>query len=125
MKFHPKNPPREFRVGKDSAITLRDCGRVELAPEEQVTFTTPSGSEFDVLRKDWGYYTPSLNGRFPEFGLLPALVSSPRGRFYLVLVEEAKRKEFLDYIAYENLEVVAWLDTELALQRFRDPSGRP
>jgi hypothetical protein len=122
MIFNPKNPPREYRVGKDAAITIRDCARIELADDEQITLTTRSGTEFDVLRKDWGYYTPSLNGRFPEFGLRPALVRSSQGRYYMVLVEEAKRQVFLDYIAFEKLEVVAWMDSGPDLERFRKPA---
>jgi hypothetical protein len=119
MKFNPKNPPREYRVGKDGAITIKDCAHIELQPDEQITLTTASGTEFDVLRKDWGYYTPSLNARFPEFGLRPALVSSPGGRYYVVLVEDAKRSAFLEYLAFEKLEVVAWLDSAATLEKLK------
>lgn len=120
MRYHPKNPPREYKVGKDERITIKDCAHIELAPEEQITLTTTSGTEFDVLKKEWGYYaTPSLNGRLPEFGLKSALVRSPIGRYFLVLVEESKRQDFLAYIAFENLEVAAWLDDDASLERIR------
>ena len=118
MKYNPKQPPREYRVGKDGAITIRDCARIELDTDEQITLATPSGTEFDVLRKDWGYYaTPSLNGRLLDFGLRAALVRSPQGRFYLVLVEESKRREFLEYIAFEKLDVAAWMDSTADLEK--------
>lgn len=120
MDFHPNLPPREYRVGKDAAVVIRDCAHIELEADEQITLTTPSGTEFDVLRKSWGYYaTPSLNGRLLDFGLHSALVRSPQGRFYLVMVEKEKRQEFLDYIAFEALEVAAWLDNAPALEKIR------
>ena len=86
MKFTPKIPPRSFKVGKEGKIRLNDCGRVELSPDEQVTFTTPSGTEYDVVRKEWGYYaTPSLNQRLVHFHLHAALIKSPDGKYYVFL----------------------------------------
>jgi hypothetical protein len=123
VKIIQNTPPREYRVGKDAGITIRDCAHIELSPDEQITLTTPSGTEFDVLRKSWGYYaTPSLNGRLPEFHLHAALVRSPQGRYYLVLVEKDKRQEFLDYIAFEKLSVTAWLDSSPAIEKVYGPS---
>ena len=40
MKFTPIDPPRVFGVGHDQAIRLKDCGRVYLNSDEQVTFVT-------------------------------------------------------------------------------------
>jgi len=39
MKFTPTDPPRTFQVGLEAEITLKDCGRTDLDPEEQITFT--------------------------------------------------------------------------------------
>ena len=117
MKLIPNVPPREFNAGGlAKPIVIKDCGRIELAPDEQVTFLGSSGAEYDVARKPWGFYaTPSLNGRLKQFGLRPALVKSPSGKYYVFLRESGKEKEFHDYIASEQLEVVCWLDDEEAL----------
>ena len=71
MRAKLQHPPRRFAAGfGPRPIEMRDYGRLELDPDEQVTFTTPRGGEYDVARKDWGFYaTPSLNGRLRGFGL--------------------------------------------------------
>ncbi len=123
MKVDSKIPPREYRVGRDQAICIKDCAHIELGDDEQITLTTQSGTEFDILRKSWGYFaTPSLNGRLLDFRLHAVMIRSPQEKFYLVLVEEAKRQEFLDYIAFENLEVAAWMDSNPSLEKLKDPS---
>ncbi len=120
MKLIPTVPPREFEAGGlAKPIIIKDCGRIELAADEQVTFTGSSGAEYDVARKSWGFYaTPSLNGRLKQFGLRPALVKSSSARYYVFLQESGKEKEFRDYIASEQLEVVCWLDDEKMLAEF-------
>lgn len=118
MKFERREPPREFTVGREASIVIRDCGRVDLEPDEQVTFTTPAGGEYDIVRKEWGFYaTPSLNGRLAGFGLRPVLVKNPAtGRYFLLLVEGGHEGAFDRYLEAEALEVVRWLDTAEALE---------
>ena len=116
MKVREVQPPREFRVGRDGGITLKDCARVLLGHDEQVTFVTPDGKEYDVARKSWGFYaTPSTNGRLREFGWRSALVRSPNGRHNVMLVDGARLDEFNAYVARESLRVVCWLDDDAAL----------
>lgn len=112
MRFVESNPPRRFQVG-ERLIEIQDCGRVQLAPDEQVTHVTDSGAEFDVVRKTWGFYaTPSLNGRLARFGLRGALVRNPEGRYYILLAERGRIGEFEQYLAEERAEVVTWLDRD-------------
>ncbi len=118
MKFLPQQPPREFQVGLRGQITVFDHGKIELLPNEQVTFTLPGGAEYDVARKDWGFYaTPSLNGRLENFGLRAVLIKN-RGtkRFFVLLVEKGKDAAFEEYCRTENLEAVVWLDSTPALE---------
>jgi hypothetical protein len=112
VKIQVIDPPRVFMVGNAEKFPMRDCARVQLDPDEQVTFVTEAGAEYDLARKDWGFYaTPSLNGRLASFGLHPVLVKNPSGRFFLLLVERGKEVLFDAYIASEGLDLVAWLDT--------------
>lgn len=112
MKFTPIDPPRKFCVGGGGAITLKDCGRLELQPDEQVTFVTETGAEYDVTRKTWGFYaTPSMNGRLVRFGLRAVLVKSSDGKLFVMLVERGKEPEFERYLAREGQIVVQWFDT--------------
>ncbi|KRT68817.1 MAG: Uncharacterized protein XU15_C0016G0036 [candidate division NC10 bacterium CSP1-5] len=119
MKFTPADPPRLFDVGHgEKKIRLKDCGRVELDPDEQVTFTTPSGAEYDVARKSWGFYaTPSLNGRLQRFGLRGVLVKNRINQYSVLLVERSQEAAFVRYVADERLTVVSWLDESGVLER--------
>ncbi|WHZ25204.1 MAG: hypothetical protein OJF47_004316 [Nitrospira sp.] len=125
MKFDPTNPPRRFEVGHGIKFELQDCGTVHLLPDEQVTFVTETGSQYDVVRKDWGFYaTPSLNGRLPQFGLHGALVVNQESRrYYVLLVEEGKEDRFKAYCSQEGLRVVLWLDRTDTVERWCDDSG--
>ena len=117
MKFEPKDPPRRFAVGNAVKFDMKDCGTLRLDPDEQVTFTTGSGAEYDVARKDWGFYaTPSLNGRLEQFGLRGVLIMNRgTGRYFVLLVERGHESAFDAYCAQENLAAIAWLDSTDAL----------
>jgi hypothetical protein len=117
VKFEPKVPPREFEVGYDVKGIIRDCGSVRLAPDEQVTFLTEDGGEYDLTRKEWGFYaTPSLNGRLSGFNLRAVLVKNRVDRFFVLLVERGKEEAFDRYVGQEPLKIVTWLDSLEVLQ---------
>ncbi len=113
MNVREKQPPRAFAVGHpNSPINLVHCADIALEPDEQVTFVTSSGTEFDVVRKSWGYYaTPSLDARLPAHGLRPALCRSGARR-YLLLAETNRLEEFHAYLRNQAMEIIAWLDTD-------------
>lgn len=118
MDFKPNNPPREFVVGLQKDITIKDCGQIELCTDEQVTFVTLSGTQYDVVRKSWGYYaTPSLNGRLRQFGLRAILVKNKSEKFYLLLVEQGQEQKLHQYLVAEEQEIVCWLDEDDHLSR--------
>lgn len=113
MKFIPKDPPRTFEVGYDKKGYISDCGTMQLTPDEQITFTTESGTEYDVTRKNWGFYaTPSLNGRLSGFNLRAVLTKNRYNRYFIMLVERGKETEFMQYVDGEPLIIVAWMDNE-------------
>lgn len=125
MKFEKKSPPRRFTVGNAVKFEMRDCGALALAPDEQVTLVTEGGAEYDVARKDWGFYaTPSLNGRLESFGLRAVLIRNTlTGRYFVLLVERGREQAFSAYMVQESLEVVAWLDSTDALDALRARLG--
>lgn len=128
MKLDLKNPPRSYEVGRTVKLQMQDCGTVRLEPDEQLTFTTEAGAEYDLARKDWGFYaTPSLNGRLQQFGLRAVLVKNMIGRFFVLLVENGKEALFDRYVEVEELHIIAWLDSaenlallEAAVEAVRD-----
>src|SRR5215468_6532083 len=99
MRFEEKSPPRSFTVGNTVKFDMLDCGTLALAADEQVTLVTESGAEYDVARKEWGFYaTPSLNGRLPSFGLRAVLIRNTlTGRYFLLLVERGRESAFAAY----------------------------
>lgn len=118
MKFMPLEPPRVFVVGRNKDINIRHCANINLEADEQVTFVTPSGTEYDVTYKSWGYYaTPSLNGRLRDYGLRAVLIRNKSGRIYLLLVEKDSEVEFQSYLAAEEQEIVCWLDNDQAVRK--------
>lgn len=121
MKFDAKIPPRSFIVGNDVRFEMKDCGSLALAPDEQVTFMTESGAEYDVARKNWGFYaTPSLNGRLTAFGLRGVLIrNSITGRYFVLLVEKGREADFEAYLQQERCEIVTWLDSSEKLDGLR------
>lgn len=112
MRFKETIPPREFEVGYDKKGIIKDCGRMELEPDEQITFITTDGGEYDVARKDWGFYaTPSLNGRLQQFNLRAVLVKNRMSRYFVMLVEKGKEALFETYVRQEPLKIVCWMDS--------------
>ncbi len=122
MILEEKNPPRAYEVGTTKKFMMHDCGVVRLAPDEQVTFVTDSGAEYDVARKDWGFYaTPSLNGRLAGFGLRAALVRNRvTDRYFVLLLEKGRDEAFNAYLEQECCEVVFWMDDDQVLKQIRE-----
>lgn len=114
MKVKRNEPPRTYAVGKHNDIKISDCAHINLLPDEQVTFQTEQGSEYDVARKSWGYYaTPSLNARLPGHGFTPLLVRSIADEKYFVfLLEQGCGAELESYLEEQGLEILCSLDQE-------------
>ena len=118
MKFFSKSPPREFEVGFEHKRKIKDCGFIEMESDEQVTFKTVLGGEYDVTKKSWGFYMgPSLNGRLATFKLSPVLVKNRLNRFFMLLVEAGLEESFEQYLEEEQLQIVSWMNNDHALAR--------
>lgn len=113
MKIIKKNPPRKFKVGLEQSIILKDCGDIFLKVNEQVAFLTANKAEYDVCRKEWGYYaTPSMNDRLKRFGFKTALVKNAKGQLYIMIVEKDKLESFYQYLNSEKNSVIQWFDEQ-------------
>ena len=111
MQIMINESPRVFHVGQNSKIEISDCGRIYLEPDEQVTFVTKSGKEYDFVAKSWGFYaTPSVNGRLVNQGFKTAMVKNQTGRYYIMVVDTDRLPDFEAYLEAEKNEVVEWLD---------------
>ncbi len=115
MRISLIDPPRVFETGLDNQIRITDCARIALEDDEQVTFVTPAGAEYDVARKSWGFYaTPSLDARLERFNLRAALVKNAGGRHFIFLIERGAEQDCQRYMDAEQIELVAWLDSSAA-----------
>jgi 2-polyprenyl-3-methyl-5-hydroxy-6-metoxy-1,4-benzoquinol methylase len=111
MKVEYKKPPRKFKVGKEEAIEISDCGEIHLSENEMVTFVNPQGKRYDFTAKNWGFYaTPSINIRLKDEGYKTALVRNSQGRFFIMVVDENKVAAFRKYLSKDNQTLVVWLD---------------
>ena len=111
MQIKINDPPREFSVGCDQGIVLKDCAHIALCDDEQITFNTAQGAGYDVTRKSWGFYAaPSINGRLSRFGLRAVLVKNQSMQYYVLLVEQGKESDFEAYVRCESLTICGWLN---------------
>lgn len=119
MKTFLKNIPREFEVGNSKKFKMKDCGEIFLENNEQVTFKKSNGGEYDVAKKNWGYYaTPSINSRLKNFGFKTLLIKNLKTkRFFIFLLEKGKGKLLNEYIKHENLKIICDLDNEKTLSK--------
>lgn len=113
MHIQELHPSRRFAVNE---VEISHLANIELEPDEQITFVSQSGTEFDVVRKSWGYYaTPSLNGRLPRFGLRAALVCNKTGKLFLLLIEKGREDAFYTYLDTQQENIVCWLDNDSSI----------
>jgi len=111
MNFTEIKPPRRFVAGD---VEVQHCANVALQSDEQVTFITESGKEYDVMRKSWGFFaTPSINHRLKNFGLRGVLIQDSADKRFVCLVEEGKEDRFLSFLNTDKARILCWLDEEI------------
>ncbi|GAA5263003.1 class I SAM-dependent methyltransferase [Methanocalculus sp. MC3] len=126
MKIIPIIPPRSFEVGfPENRGVITDCAHIELDFDEQVTFVTQSCTEYDVVRKKWGYYaTPSLNSRLIRYKLNAVLCKNRVDQYFILLVEEGKEDQFFEYLHLEKMDIVSWLHDQKLMDSNVDKHGQ-
>ena len=119
MKIDDKGLPRTFCVGANGEIEITHSADIFLEHDEQITIKTDSGTEFDIVRKGFGYYaTPSLNNRLVNFHLKAAIVRGRRsGRAYILMCEVGKEEEMQSYCDWDDLRIVCWISSDSDLDK--------
>ena len=103
--------PRIFKVGENKKIKIKEVGFLYLKKNEQITFISENKKNYDFIKKSWGYYaTSSINGRLKKEGFKTALVRNKFNKYYIMVVDKKKIKNFKNYCKTENQEVVEWID---------------
>ena len=87
---------RTYDPGYSQPLAITCCGRVELEPEEMLTFAEGS-AELDVYRKSFGWAFSS-DERLKRFGSRFVFARSDDGKFCLFVVEDARQAEFQAYV---------------------------
>ena len=107
MEISLKDPERIFLVGKDNNIQIKHAADITLLANEQITFLSSDNREYDIVKKEWGYYaSPSINGRLKSFGFRSFLVSNNQNKLYLMCVDSDMMNEFRSYCKDEGQKVV-------------------
>jgi len=115
MNFIEIKPPRRFTAG---SVEIQHCANVELHPDEQVTFMTETGKEYDVMRKSWGYFaTPSINHRLKKFGLRVVLIQDSMNKRFICLVEEGKEGEFRSFLNNDKASILCWFGSDESVEK--------
>mgnify|MGYP001303450496 CR=1 FL=1 len=110
MKLKKVTPPRKFIVGSNK-IEISHKLNLFLKDNEMITFITKDKNEYDVVKKDWGYYaTPSINRRLRKNNFQTALVINDKKHIFIMLVEKSKKRQFIKYLKSEKNKVLLWLD---------------
>ena len=109
MRIIKKKPPRKFKPSKN--IIIKDCAKIYLNSNEQVTFLTKKKQEYDVCKKEWGFYaTPSVNGRLKSYNFKTAIIQNIKTKkIYIFILEKGKEKKFYRYLKEEKCKVIKWL----------------
>ena len=111
VKINLTEPIRSFKTGREKDVIISDCAHITLNADEQVTFCSSDGYEYDVVKKNWGYYaTPSTNHRLKFFGLNAVIVRSCEARIYVFLVQKGREPDFRKYCLKEGHNEILWLD---------------
>ncbi|WP_321401334.1 hypothetical protein [Maridesulfovibrio sp.] len=112
MKFDIKQPPRKFTPMQ--GIELSDCGSIELAVDEQVTFIDENNYSSDYTKKEWGYYLAnSLNYRLTEQGFKTGVFISKKQNppsIYVCTVNTDEIEKFNNYLKQVDGQLIIWLD---------------
>ena len=86
-------------------------GILQLDCNEQISLANETGSSYEVISKEWGFYaTPSINGRMKSYGFKTALVINSKGQRYIMAVIEDRLTDFNEYLSATNQKVEKWLD---------------
>ena len=112
MKVNFYNKPRKFHI-EEGNVTISDFGKINLDPDELVSFQTPSGRECDFVAKKWGFYpTSSVNMRLRKEGFKTALVRSFDNKLQINVVEEDNVDSFKKYLSdhTSSKRIICWLD---------------
>lgn len=100
---------RKFSVGLKKQITINHKANIFLKDDEMITFVTKKKSQYDITKKNWGYYiSQSINKRVKDEGFKIAMVTNIFGRKYLMAVEKSNTNLFKKYCSEEKFKV-KWL----------------
>ena len=108
MKIKKNKKIRKFSI--NNKINLKDVGKIYLKTNEQVTFIHSKKQEYDLCKKDWGFYaTPSINSRLKNNNFITLIIQSKKFRkFYIHIVDKKKINEHKKYLKNEKLKIIKW-----------------
>ena len=117
MKIKKKN--RKFETGITKTI-ITHVADLKLNDDELITIKVNKKIEYDVTRKNWGFYsTPSINKRLLKFGFDSVITHNPYyGTYFMMIVEKNKKKEFIKYLKSQEMVIITWL-TKKKLEKIK------
>ena len=90
---------------------------IKLNKNEQITFFL-NKSNYDVAKKDWGYYvSPSLQSRCYKAGLKAVIIYNQKN-FKFAFVQKKKINFFFNYLERKNYKVLSWIYRSTKFSKF-------
>lgn len=106
MKIKKKN--RFFKVGKKKKIKIFHKANIFLKNNQLITFCDKK-QELDIVKKNWGYYLPSINSRMRFFDYKSVLVENLKDKKkFLLIVSVKKIKLFNKYLKSNDMKILNW-----------------
>lgn len=95
----------------DTQITV--LKHIFLKKNQQITFVEKKKKEYDIVKKEWGYYaTPSINRRLKKFGYECLIIKNRQNKFFLCIVNKDLKKKFKLYLKQDDQKIVCWLNNK-------------
>ena len=110
MRVQKRKKIRKFIANKDTNVILSDVGKIILNKNEHLTIQA-NNKKNEICMMEWGLYaTSSINNRLKKEGFETALVKNSFNKFFIMIVDNNKKKIFFKYCKKESIKVVQWLD---------------
>ena len=102
---------RKFKPSKNSSFFITEKAKIFLENNEQITMVDKFKNEYDVVKKNWGYYaTPSINKRLIKNNYHTYLVKNKiNNTIFLHLVNKKKKKQFYNYLKKHKIKILKWI----------------
>mgnify|MGYP001182828789 CR=1 FL=1 len=110
MRVKKRKIKRKFVANKKTNLIISNVGEILLGTNEHLTINVLNKKN-EICTMNWGLYaTSSINSRLKKEGFLTAFTKNSFNKFFVMLIDKKKIKNFKNYCKVEKIKVIKWLD---------------